>query len=221
MAASGLTIYKTLMEMAARQRAGVESATKHRIKVKAALENMLGLAQLSSSTQELIILDAARADDYPAPDERGWRLRSISPWFKSEGWQFYSDGLEVGDTQVRQLLIKRGRAEIVHEGGEKGWLGMRIPFGNIIAHQDYDDAYGLPVLWCHFTHKRNLPYESVEVYRERSGGVSEHVEGVRFKNRLTLREVAADVPARIKLRKAQRRFDRDVEAKKRQLEAGD
>jgi hypothetical protein len=103
--AAGLTIYKTLIDLVARQRAGVEDAIEHRIKIKAELEALLGSAQ-ANNRQELVIVDAARADEYPAPDEK-LRLRTISPWFKSEGWRFYSGGLEVGHNAWTRITQSR------------------------------------------------------------------------------------------------------------------
>jgi hypothetical protein len=215
-ASTGATIYRVLAERAARQRTGTEAAVRHRVEIQSELRELLGPAAADNS-QELIVLDAARAREYPEPDEK-FRLRSISPWFKSEGWCFYPGGLEVGDTQYRRIKLKGGCAEIVEKGGQYMLLGLRIPFENIIKPQSYDDAYGLPILYCHFTCKRHLPYETVEVYQERPGRYR-HLDGVQFKNRATLREAAA-LPELVKMHLAQRRFDRDVEQRQRQLESG-
>jgi hypothetical protein len=210
---TGATIYRVLAERAARQRMGTEAAVRHRVEIQSELRDLLGPAS-ADNAQELIVLDAARARGYPEPDDK-FRLRSISPWFKSEGWRFYPGGLEVGDTQYRRIKLKRGHAEIASKGGEYMLLGLRIPFENIIKPQPYDDAYGLPILYCHFTCKRHLPYETVEVYKEHQGGY-QHLDGVRFKNRATLREAAA-LPELVKMHLAQRRFDREVDQHRREL----
>jgi hypothetical protein len=212
----GAGIHNALAQRAARQRIGVEAAAEHRIAIKTELRKFLG-ASPANSHQEFIVLDAARSDEYPAPDEK-MRLLSISPWFKTEGWRFYPGGLEVGSPQVQQVAIRRSKAEIVQKRGEPVLLGMRLPFGSIIALDPYDDAYGLPLLYCHFKCKRHLPYDSVEVYQQIQGGY-EHREDVRFKNRATLRELRY-LPARFKIELAQRRFDREIKDQQRQLESG-
>jgi hypothetical protein len=97
-------------------------------------------------------------------------------------------------------------------------LGLRLPYRNIIKTDPYDDAFGLPLVYCHFTCKRHLPYESVEVYREIQGGFA-HLEEVEFKNRLTLHEVA-ELPGRLRGELAQRRFEKDIAEQKRQLQEG-
>jgi hypothetical protein len=217
-AGAGATIYNALAQRAARQRLGVDAAAKHQIAIQSELKKFFGPGQ-ADSQQELIVLDAARSGEYPAPDDKRFRLLTISPWFKSEGWRFYPGGLEVGSPQAQRIAIRRHKAEIVRNGGEYMLLGMRIPFRSIIALDPYDNAYGLPLLYCHFKSKRHLPYDSVEVYREVRSGGYEHVEDVRFKNRATLRELR-DIPIRLKLELTQRRFDREIRAQQRQLENG-
>ena len=204
---TGIALWSFLAERAARQRASEKAEVEHRLKVKAELEAQLGPA-CEDPVAELIIIDAARSDLYPDPDD-ALRWGKISPWFKTEGWAFYGNGLEVGSNSAQQIQIKGSKARIVRKGGEYMVPIGRIPFANIIAADWRPDSFtGLPRIFCHFDHQ-GTPYEAVAV---ETLGTRQRVPGVELVDRLglrSLRHLPGDFKLHMKMKREQRRFVQD------------
>lgn len=204
---TGVALWSFLAERAARQRTNEKAEVEHRLKAKAELEAQLGPAR-EDPAGELIIIDAARSDLYPHPDD-ALRWGRISPWFKTEGWAFYGNGLEVGSNSAQRVQIKGSKAKIVRKGGEYMVPVGRIPFASIIAADwDPDPFTGLPRIFCHFDHQRT-PYEAVLV---ETLGTRQRVPGVELVDRFglrSLRHFPEDFKLHMKMKREQRRFDQE------------
>jgi hypothetical protein len=204
---TGIALWSFLAERAARQRATEKAEVEHRLEIKSELEARLGPGR-ADPTAELIVIDAARSDLYPDPDD-AFRWGRISPWFKTEGWAFYGNGLEVGSNSAQRIKIKGSKARIVRRGGEYMVPVGRIPFANIIAADWSPDPFtGLPRIFCHFD-RHHTPYEAVVVETLET---RQRVPGVELVDRIGLRSVGhlpGDFRLHMKMKRAQRRFERE------------
>ncbi|MEX2106274.1 MAG: hypothetical protein WD810_05190 [Solirubrobacterales bacterium] len=204
---TGIALWSFLAERAARQRANEKAEVEHRLEIKSALEARLGPGRADPAA-ELIVVDAARSDLYPDPDD-AFRWGRISPWFKTEGWAFYGNGLEVGSNSAQRIKIKGSKARIVRRGGEYMVPVGRIPFASIIAADWSPDSFtGLPRIFCHFDRHRT-PYEALVVETLETG---QRIPGVELVDRIGLRSVShmpGDLRLHMKMKRVQRRFDRE------------
>jgi hypothetical protein len=128
---TGMALWTFLAERSARQRASEKTEVEHRLAIKSELEAHLG-PDRADPAAELIIIDAARTDLYPDADD-AFRWGRLSPWFKTEGWAFYGNGLEVGSNSAQRIKIRGSKARIVRKGGDYMVPVGRIPFTSIIA----------------------------------------------------------------------------------------
>jgi hypothetical protein len=204
---TGLALWSFLAERSVRQRESEKAAITHRLKIKAELEAHLG-PEREDPAAELIVVDAARSNFYPDPDD-ALRWGRISPWFKTEGWAFYGNGLEVGSNSAQRIKIKGSKARIVRRGGEYMVPVGRIPFASIIAADWSPDSFtGLPRIFCHFDRHRT-PYEAVVVETLETG---QRIPGVELVDRIGPRSVShmpGDLRLHMKMKRVQRRFDRE------------
>jgi hypothetical protein len=204
---TGIALWSFLAERSARQRASEKAEVEHRLKIKADLEAHLGPGR-EDQVAELIVIDASRSDFYPDPDD-ALRWGRISPWFKTEGWAFYGNGLEVGSNSAQRIKIKGSKARIVRKGGDFMVPIGRIPFASIIAADWSPDSFtGLPRIFCHFD-RHHTPYEAVLLETLES---KELVPGVELVDRYGLRSVShfpRDLKLHIKMKRAQSRFDQE------------
>jgi hypothetical protein len=213
---TGLALWSFLAERSARQQESEKAAIKHRLEIKAELEGHLG-PKREDPTAELIVVDAASSNLYPDPDD-ALRWGRLSPWFKTEGWALYGNGLEVGSTSAQRVKIKGSKARIVRKGGEYMVPIGRIPFASIIAADWSPDSFtGLPRIFCHFD-RHHTPYEAVVLdtleTRQRIPGV-ELVDRIGLRS---LRHLPGDLRLHMKAKRAQRRFKREGATRVRENE---
>lgn len=204
---TGMALWSFLAERSARQRASEKAEVEHRLKIKSDLEAHMGPGRADPAA-ELIIIDATRTDLYPDADD-AFRWGRVSPWFKTEGWAFYGNGLEVGSTSAQRIKIRGSKARIVRRGGEYMVPVGRIPFTSIIAADWGPDPFtGLPRIFCHFD-RHHTPYEAVVVEtletRQRLPGI-ELVDRIRLRS---VRHLPGDLRLHMEAKRAQRRFDRE------------
>jgi hypothetical protein len=214
---AGTAAYKVLVERAARQRANAEARVRHDAHIRTELEAYLGPKLRRDWHPELIVIDAARVDGYPEPDER-FRFRTLSPWFKVEAEEVRAGGLEVSLAWTT-VKIRRGIAREAHGGGgEAVLLTGLIPFASII---EFDErGYGpdpYPTLFCHFDQGYGV-YSRMQLYRADG---REPIEGVRMARHRSLRHLPGDLRLHRTVRREQRRFDEEVEAERVRLDEVD
>jgi hypothetical protein len=205
---------RELREKRERQLADRHSILEHRLAMKAEIaEHLASLRERRDGTlPELIIRDFDRIDSYPQPDER---FRGISPWFKVEARGQYHAGLEVL-LKFENVIVKGDVARAVSDldGSETVAVVGRIPYDSIVQI-DWagDEYYGQPHVYCSFDHGGE-PFESVELYRPFGDHWSEHLDGVRFKDRGTrswqLRRLWRDWRLHREMAREQKRFERET-----------
>lgn len=211
---AGTAVYGALVERAARQRASREASIHHRARIRRELGEYLRPKLREDWHPEMIVIDAARVDDYPDGDERRFRFRTLSPWFRVEAERVRENALEVA-LRWATVKIRWGVARESHSGGETVLLTGLIPFDSIIAFDP--DGYGpepYPTLFCHFDQKYGA-YSEIPMYRERGG---KRIEDIRMARRRQLRRLPGDLRFHWRMRREQRRFDREIEAERARFE---
>lgn len=201
---AGASIYSTLVERAARQRASLEAKTKHREEIRAELEINLAPALRDDWNQELIIVDAVRADHYPEPDT-SFRFSQLSPWFKVEAQAINPTNLEVGLTIAAYKI--RGRVARLSRHGEALLVNGTIPLDSIIEINWKGfgpDPY--PTFYCHFDQKYGA-YDSHPLYRADG---RERLEGIRLRRRRPIWQLPGDLRLHLEIEREHRRFEREI-----------
>jgi hypothetical protein len=209
---AGAAVYNTLVERAARQRESRETRIRHREEIRKELEAHLGPQLREGWHHELIIIDAARPDLYPEPEE-GFHFSKLSPWFKVEAQAVNPTNLEVG-LSIASFKIGRRIARESRDG-EALLVNGTIPLDSIIEINWA--GFGpepFPTIYCHFDQKYGV-YDSHPLYRIDS---RELVEGVRLRRRRPLWRLPSAFKLYLQIQREHRRFDREIEAERARLE---
>lgn len=139
-----------------------------RAKWKAEIEERLWKRQKDGLSDDIIIRDVRRMDDYP--DVRPGR--GISPWFKAGLMGTYHRGILVGLQWYGMKQEADGAwRRVDYKKDEKADLNAiligRVRYENIeTIDWDGDHFYSEPHIYCHFVESRRQPYEEL-VYCER------------------------------------------------------
>lgn len=139
-----------------------------RTKWKAEVEERLWQRRKERLSDDIIVRDVRRIDDYPdAKPGKG-----ISPWFKAGLMGTYHRGILVG-LQWYELKQENDGAwrRLDYSNGEKADLNAlligRVRYENIESIDwDGDHFYSEPHIYCYFVEKRGQPYEDL-VYCEK------------------------------------------------------
>lgn len=209
-------VYGALAERAARQRASAEDRIHHRARIRQELGAYLRPKLREDWHPEMIVIDAARVDDYPEGDER-FRFRTLSPWFKTEAEMVHENALEVALAWTT-VKIRWGIARESHNGGETVLLTGLVPFDSIISFDP--DGYGpdpYPTVFCFFDQKYGA-YSELPMYREEG---RERIEGVRVARRRSLRHLPGDYRVHRQIKREQHRFEQEIDAERVRLEGVD
>jgi hypothetical protein len=210
---AGAAIYSVLTERAARQRASAEARIRHRTAMRQELNAYLRPKLAEDWHPEMIVIDAARPDAYPEGDEQ-FRFYTLSPWFKTEAEEVRENELEVA-LRWTTINIRWGIARESHKGRETVLLTGLIPLDSIIIFDP--EGYGpdpYPTLYCHFDQKYGA-YSEMLLYRHEG---RERIEGTRMVRRRPLWHLPHDLRLHRRMKREQRRFDREIEAEHIRLE---
>ena len=204
-----IALRREYREWKQRKRSDPEERIKHRQVVKAEIESKLRWPELDASP-EIIVRDLARVDQYPDLDDS---LRGASPWFKVEVLGLYHRGLEVV-VELRELMVsgKKAREPSSEEPGAATTMIIagRIPFDSIVAIDwSGDEYYQQPHLYCWFDQKDG-PYEAIRLHEKDSLGRWNPREDLKYRARR--QSLWRAWSTRRELRKAQREWEREVEA---------
>jgi hypothetical protein len=213
---AGAAVYGALAERAARQRASAEAKIRHRAEIRRELSTYLNPKLREDWHPEMIVIDAARLDEYPDMDER-FRFRTLSPWFKVEAEKVRENELEVALAWTT-VKIRRGIAREARKDGETVLLTGLVPFDSIIAFDT--EGYGpdpYPTLFCHFDQKYGA-YSDMPLYRHDG---RRRIEDARMARRRPLRRLPGDLRLHWKVKRHHRRFDREIAAERVRLEDPD
>jgi hypothetical protein len=204
-----IALMREYREYKERKRAGPEKQVEHRRKIKEEIVERLRWPEHGASP-EIIVRDIARLNDYPTLDDS---LRAISPWFKVEALGFYHRGLEVV-VSLREVVVngKSARDAKPDERASASTMIVagRIPFDAVVTIDwSGDEYYQQPHFYCSFDQKDG-PYEAVVLHEKDSLGHWNRREDLSYRpERQSLRRAWQ---GRRQLRKAQRDWERQVEA---------
>jgi hypothetical protein len=116
-----------------------------------------------------LIIRSVEDDTYPIVGCQS----GISPWFKTEPFDFYHNGLEVCLTIQYAIFDEENNWDILErqdprEGKYsqvKVWVIGRIPFDHIVTYEMTINEYGDgPFLYCRFANGKGEPYEEIVYY---------------------------------------------------------
>ncbi len=201
---AGASLYSTLAERAARQRASREARIRHREEIREELEVNLAPALKDGWNKELIVIDAARADHYPEPD-RSFRFSQLSAWFKVEAQSINATNLEVGLTIAAYKI--RGRVARLSRHGDALLVNGTIPLDGIIEINWKGfgpDPY--PTFYCHFD-QRYGAYDSHPLYWVEG---RERLSGIRLRRRRPIWQLPGDLRLHLEIEREHRRFEREI-----------
>jgi|GEM_PF-2772118 len=210
---AGAAIYGALTERAARQRASAGTRIHHRAEIRRELSNYLNPKLREDWHPEMIVIDAARLDEYPDTDER-FRFRTLSPWFKVEAEKVRENELEVALAWTT-VKIRWGNAREARHGGETVLLTGLVPFDSIITFDT--EGYGpdpYPTLFCHFDQKYGA-YSEMPLYHHEG---RRRIESARMARRRPLRSLPSDLRLHWTVKREHRRFDSEIAAERARLE---
>ena len=204
-----LALRREYREWKQRKRSSPEERVKHRQEIKAEIESRLRWPEPDPSP-EIIIRDLARMDRYPEPDDS---LLGISPWFKVEVLGLYHRGIEVV-LQLREIVVSGKIAREAKPDERAAATTMivagRVPFDAIVAIDwSGDEYYQQPHFYCWFDQKSG-PYEAVTVHEKDSLGQWNRRDDLEYRPRR--QRLWRAWSTRHELRKAQREWERQVEA---------